>query len=90
MLPSVFSLVLSLRATLLFDLVFPPVDLRFDSGSTLVAKPFWTGHVRGKLGEIVHGSSLCADKRVPGRKIVRLSTEDSMNVEQRFELLGYG
>jgi hypothetical protein len=73
-----------------FDIVFPPVDLGFDSGSALVAKPLWTGHVRGELGEIVHNGSLRADKRVPERKRVRLSTEDCMNVEQHFELLGYG
>jgi hypothetical protein len=89
-LPSVFSLVLSLGAPFVFDLVFPPVDLSFDSGSALVAKPLWTGHLRGGLGEILHGSSLRADKRVPERKRVRLSTEDSMIVEQHFELLGYG
>ena len=53
-------------------------------GSPLVvAKPLWTGHVRGLLGEMAHDSSLRAEKSVPERKRVRLSTKDSMN-EQYF------
>ncbi len=82
------------------DLVFL-VDLSFDSGSEsavdpesrsplVVAKPLWTGHARGRLGEMIHGSSPRADKSVPERKRVHLSTKDSMNVERHFELLGYG
>ena len=90
-----------MRAAFLLDLVSLLADLGFDSGSEsalgpelrlllVVAKPLWTGQVRGRLREMAHGSSLCADKRVPERKRVRLSTEDNMNVEQHFELLGYG
>jgi hypothetical protein len=95
----VFPSVLSLSVTFSLDLAFLPVDLGFDSGSEsavdpelrsplIVAKPLWTGHVRGRLGEMAHGSSLRADKGVPERKRVRLNAKDSMNVEQYFELLG--
>lgn len=83
--PSVFFVALSLRTTFVCDLVFPPVDLGFDAGSALVTKPLWTGHVRSRLGEILHGSSLRPDKRVPERKSERLNTEDSMNGEQHFD-----
>lgn len=96
-----FPLVLSLPVTFLLDLAFLLVYLGLDSGSEsagdpesrsplVVAKPLCTGHVRGRLGEMAHGSGLCTEKSVPERKRVRLITEDSMNVEQYFELLGYG
>lgn len=85
-LPWAFSLALSSRVTFLFDVVFPPADLGFDSSSALVTKALWTGHVRRRPGDILH---VRPDKTVPERKRVRLSIEDSMNVEQHFELLGY-
>lgn len=92
----VFPLVLSSDVTFSLDLVFLPVDLGFGSGSEsavdpelrslLVAKPLWTGHVRGRLAGMAQGINLGTDKSVPERKRMRLSTKDGMNVDQYFEL----